>query len=258
MVNFFSPNTWQMMTFRNPLDTQIPKIPFSFFAEFWFWVTSGAPGSVSVGFWGARQLSPFGGGGVLARGLYRPPPPPGKRQPGCPWPNAAEDVCLCLARVQSAVPRSLTLLFLHQDTLTPHSDERGREEGAFDVLHVQRIGRGDLAGAERAQGKVGNGWRYQWTTNPPFPGMSTSKGSCGGVRAPVPPFRPRCAAGGAIRTVTVWSNRRRLPSNRRRLPSNRRRLPPNRRRLPSNRRRLPVCSHFLSHCVVHVSLCKGA
>ena len=38
--------------------------------------TSGARGSVSVRFWGGRQLSPFGGGGGLATGLYRPPPPP--------------------------------------------------------------------------------------------------------------------------------------------------------------------------------------
>ena len=27
---FFSPNIWQMMTFLNPLDGLIPKIPFSF------------------------------------------------------------------------------------------------------------------------------------------------------------------------------------------------------------------------------------
>ena len=35
------PNTLQMMTFLNPLDTLIPKIPFSFFADFWVRVTSG-------------------------------------------------------------------------------------------------------------------------------------------------------------------------------------------------------------------------
>ena len=68
----FSPNIWQMMTFLNPLDALIPKIPVSFFAG--FWVTSEARVSVSVGFWGSRQLSLFGGGGGLARGLYRPPP----------------------------------------------------------------------------------------------------------------------------------------------------------------------------------------
>ena len=65
-----------MMTFLNPLDALIPKIPFSFFAKFRVRATSGARGSVSAGFWGARQLSPFWGGAVLARGLYRPPPPP--------------------------------------------------------------------------------------------------------------------------------------------------------------------------------------
>ena len=63
MVKCFSPNIWQMMTFLNPLDALIPKIPFSFFAEFWVRVTSEAQGSVSVGFWGSRQLSPFSGGG---------------------------------------------------------------------------------------------------------------------------------------------------------------------------------------------------
>ena len=78
MVKFFLTNTWQMMIFLNPFDALIPKIAFSFPAEFWVWVTSGARGSVSVGFWGGRQLSLFfgGGGGGLARGLYRPPPPP--------------------------------------------------------------------------------------------------------------------------------------------------------------------------------------
>ena len=60
--NFFSPNTWQIMTFLNPLDALIPKIPFSFFADFWVWVTSEARGSVSIGFWGSRQLSAFWGG----------------------------------------------------------------------------------------------------------------------------------------------------------------------------------------------------
>ena len=51
----FSPNLWQMMAFLNPLDALIPKIPFSFLADFWVWVTPEARRSVSVGFWGARQ-----------------------------------------------------------------------------------------------------------------------------------------------------------------------------------------------------------
>ena len=38
--------------FLKPLDAPIPKIPFSFFALSWFWVTSEARGSVSAGFWG--------------------------------------------------------------------------------------------------------------------------------------------------------------------------------------------------------------
>ena len=46
----FPLNMWQMMTFPNPLDVLIPKIPFSFFAGFWVWVTSEARGSILVGF----------------------------------------------------------------------------------------------------------------------------------------------------------------------------------------------------------------
>ena len=44
--------------------------------EFGVRVTRGAQESVSVGFGGGRQLSLFGGGGGLARGLYRPPARP--------------------------------------------------------------------------------------------------------------------------------------------------------------------------------------
>ena len=60
---FFSLDIWQMMTFLNPLDTS--KIQLSFFDDIWVRVTSEARGSVWVGFWGSRQLSPFlGRGGV--------------------------------------------------------------------------------------------------------------------------------------------------------------------------------------------------
>ena len=54
---FFSPNTWHMVIFLNPLDALIPNIPLSFFAEFWVWVTSGAQGSVSVGFGGGGDVN---------------------------------------------------------------------------------------------------------------------------------------------------------------------------------------------------------
>ena len=50
-----------MMTILNPLDELLPKAPFSFFAEFWIRVTSGARG-VSLGRilgGGGRQLSQF-------------------------------------------------------------------------------------------------------------------------------------------------------------------------------------------------------
>ena len=65
------------MTFLNPLDALIPKIPFSLLPDFWVWVTSEAWGSDSVGFWGSCQLSPFWGrGGVRPEGSIDPPPPP--------------------------------------------------------------------------------------------------------------------------------------------------------------------------------------
>ena len=67
------------MTFLNPLDALIPKIPFSFFPDFWVWVTAEAQGSVSVGFWGSCQLSPFGGGS--GRRALSTPPPPGNENP---------------------------------------------------------------------------------------------------------------------------------------------------------------------------------
>ena len=79
---FFSPNTWQMMSFLNPLNTLVSKIPFSFFAKFWGRVTSGARGSVSVGFWEARQLSPFWGeGGGASQGSVSTPRPEAESPP---------------------------------------------------------------------------------------------------------------------------------------------------------------------------------
>ena len=77
---FAPPNTRQMMSFLNPLNALIPQIPFSFFADFRVRATSGARGSVSVGFLGACQLSPFGagggGGGGASQGALSTPPPP--------------------------------------------------------------------------------------------------------------------------------------------------------------------------------------
>ena len=74
--NASSPNIQQITTFLNPLDALIPKIPFSFFADFWVRVISEARGSVSVGIWGSRQLSPFFWGGVSSQGALSTPPPP--------------------------------------------------------------------------------------------------------------------------------------------------------------------------------------
>ena len=63
------------MTFLNPLDALIPKIPFSFFADFWVWVTSEARGSVSVGFWWSHQLSSFWRRGGSSQGTLSTLPP---------------------------------------------------------------------------------------------------------------------------------------------------------------------------------------
>ena len=43
-VQFFPPNPWQMMISLNPLDALMPKMPYSFFANIWVRVTSGARG----------------------------------------------------------------------------------------------------------------------------------------------------------------------------------------------------------------------
>ena len=74
MVYFFLSNAWQMMTFLDPLNVLTPKIPFSFLADFWVRATSEAWGSVSVGFWGSRQLSPFWGKGGSSQGALSTPP----------------------------------------------------------------------------------------------------------------------------------------------------------------------------------------
>ena len=57
---------------------------FIYFADFWAWVTPGARGSVSIGFWEARQLSPFLGRGGSSQRALSTPHPPEKRKPALP------------------------------------------------------------------------------------------------------------------------------------------------------------------------------
>ena len=63
------------MNFLNPPDALIPKILFSFFAEFWVRVTFGPRGSFMVGL-GGGSIGPFGEGkGASKRTVSTPPPP---------------------------------------------------------------------------------------------------------------------------------------------------------------------------------------
>ena len=105
MVKKFSTKYMANDDFLNPLDTPIPKIPFSSFADFRFQVTPEAGVSLRRIF-GAHQVSPFLGG-VLARGLCRhasleveSPPTPG----GASW-GAYRALC---ARCAKSRPFSTT------------------------------------------------------------------------------------------------------------------------------------------------------
>ena len=72
------------MTNLNPLDALIPKIPFSFFSDFWVWVRG--PG-VSLGrILGVLSIEPFLEGGPPEGSID--PPPPRKRKPGLPSEQA--------------------------------------------------------------------------------------------------------------------------------------------------------------------------
>ena len=63
------------MIFLHPLNALIPKILFSFFADFWVWVTPEARESVSVGFWGVPSIEPLlGPGGGSSQGALLTPP----------------------------------------------------------------------------------------------------------------------------------------------------------------------------------------
>ena len=81
---FFSPNIWQTMTFLSPRNALIPKIPFSFFPDFWVWVTSEARG-VSLGrILGVLSIEPFLVGGGSGWRALSTPPPPGNENPASP------------------------------------------------------------------------------------------------------------------------------------------------------------------------------
>ena len=67
--------------FSDPCQRADSQNRISFLADFRVWVTFEARGSVSVGFWGSCQLSPFWGTGGLARGFsnFSKQPLPGKQ-----------------------------------------------------------------------------------------------------------------------------------------------------------------------------------
>ena len=76
---FFCTKSMANDDFSEPPRCADSKNPIFFFSDLWVWVTSEARGSVSVGFWGSCQLSPFflRGGGGRPEGSIDPPPPPG-------------------------------------------------------------------------------------------------------------------------------------------------------------------------------------
>ena len=94
-----------MMTFLDPLNALIPKIPFSFFCRFFGSASPPRPG-VSLGrIWGVPSIEPLLGGarssqGALltppplpiesppAQGMLPPPPPP-PAPTGCAWVGGA-------------------------------------------------------------------------------------------------------------------------------------------------------------------------
>ena len=118
---FFSSNTWQII---NTLDALIPKIPSSFFCGIWVRVTSGARGSISVGFFG-------GGSSQRAVSTPRPPsPPPRKRKPAHP----CTFFCFCLFWPAHSPARGTGHPW-------PPSPGRARAQCWFLPYHV-RIGRG--------------------------------------------------------------------------------------------------------------------
>ena len=86
------------MTFLNPLDGLIAKTPVSFFCRLWVRVTSGAQGSVSVGFWGTRQLSFWGGGAGSSQRAASTPPPQLKARPPLRGAGRADVSCLPLVQ----------------------------------------------------------------------------------------------------------------------------------------------------------------
>ena len=73
--------------FSEPPRRADSKTPIFILCRILVRVTSAARGSVSVGFWGARQLSPFRRGGVWLEGCIHDSPPPaveGPPTPGAP------------------------------------------------------------------------------------------------------------------------------------------------------------------------------
>ena len=83
---FFPPNIWQMMTFLNPLDALIPKIPFSFFAEILGLGHLRGPG-ISLGrILAVLSIEPLGGGGggLGSQGALLTPPPLQLKAEGVP------------------------------------------------------------------------------------------------------------------------------------------------------------------------------
>ena len=131
MVNFFfAPNAWQMMSFLNPLDALIPKIPFSFFLPIFGSGSPPRPGGLGR-ILRVPSIEPLlGWRGGLARGLYRPPPLP-IESPPAPGLGARGCLVTCTSAPVSQRARPY-----------PKRNRRIRHEPPLTRPRVQRTCRG--------------------------------------------------------------------------------------------------------------------
>ena len=108
MVKKISPNTWQMLTFLNPLDALIPKIPF-IFCRFLGLGHPWGPGVRLGRILGGPSIEPFlGERGIWPEGSIDPPPRPETKARA---PSQHSSVCFLLA---AGICQNVAVLFSRQ------------------------------------------------------------------------------------------------------------------------------------------------